>query len=723
MTNENTLLDNMVTLVIDGKEVAVPAHSTVLDAARRLGIPIPTLCHYAKLIPVGACRMCLVEVEKMRGLQTACTTEVRPGMVVRTDTPEIRKARAANLEFLLTNHPLDCPVCDKGGECELQDQTFIYGPGKSRFIEEKRHKAKARILGPYVIMDQERCVLCRRCIRFLEEWADDVQLGLFERGRLTYVDTFNGEPLDTPFSGNTVHICPVGALTSRVFRFSARSWELKHTPSVCVNCAVGCNISLHTKYNRLKRIVSREHPDVNDEWLCDRGQFDHRAAEGALRITQPLVRKDGELKPASWEEALARAAEALRDAVGQYGPAGVACVGSAQHSNEDNYLLQRLARGALGTNQIDMAAEVPARARLLPTTRKLEQSDLVLIAGLDLLDAAPLLELFARHAGVMGCTRFIIVGTERSHLARFGRWLPCRPGTEVAVINGLVRAILQSGRARAAAGLEQLQAWMEPYTPAAVMHAAGVPEAELLEAAEALAQAQRPTILYGGARAGDAVLRGALGNLALICGAEGPALVPAQANAIGALDMGVSPAFLPGFQPYTDTRALDRYQQFWGRRVPAEAGQGLQAWRGQKLPAALVLGEVPAGLRADFLAVITSWKAEVPADVDVVLPACAFTEADGSFTNLTGRVQWARAALRPMGESRPAWWILTQLGARLGEAGRWNFSSAEEVFAEIARCVPGYEGLSYVVLGEAGALRKLEPERLTVYEAHVSLAG
>ncbi|MGQ9667018.1 MAG: 2Fe-2S iron-sulfur cluster-binding protein, partial [Anaerolineae bacterium] len=343
MTNGNTLLDNMVTVVIDGKEVAVPVHSTVLDAARRLGIPIPTLCHYAKLIPVGACRMCLVEVEKMRGLQTACTTEVRPGMVVRTDTPEIRKARAANLEFLLTNHPLDCPVCDKGGECELQDQTFIYGPGKSRFIEEKRHKAKARVLGPYIILDQERCVLCRRCIRFLEEWADDVQLGLFERGRLTYVDTFNGEPFNSPFSGNTVHLCPVGALTSRVFRFSARVWELKRTPSVCLDCAVGCNISLDTKYNRLKRIVSREHPDVNDEWLCDRGQFDHRPADAALRVAQPLVRKGDELKPATWEEALERVVGALREAVQAHGAAGAALIGSPAHSNEANYLLQRLA--------------------------------------------------------------------------------------------------------------------------------------------------------------------------------------------------------------------------------------------------------------------------------------------------------------------------------------------------------------------------------------------
>ncbi len=723
MTNENTFLDNMISVIIDGREVTVPARSTVLDAARKLGIPIPTFCYYAKLISVGACRMCLVEVEKMRGLQTACTTEVRPGMVVRTDTPEIRKARAANLEFLLTNHPLDCPVCDKGGECELQDQTFIYGPGKSRFIEEKRRKAKARVLGPYIIMDQERCVLCRRCIRFLEEWADDVQLGLFERGRLTYVDTFNGEPFDTPFSGNTVHLCPVGALTSRVFRFSARSWELKHTPSVCLDCAVGCNISLHTKYNRLKRIVSREHPDVNDEWLCDRGQFDHRPADASLRVLQPLVREDGELKPASWEEALERAAKALREAAQARGTAGAALLGSPIFSNEANYLLQRLARGALGTNNLDMAAEVPARPRLLPTTRKLEQSDLVLIAGMDLLDVAPMLELFARHAGVMGCTRFIMVGTERSRLARYGRWLECRPGTETAVINGLVHAILRSGKARPAPGMERLQAWMEPYTPAAVAHASGAPEAELRAAAGELAAAQRLTILYGGARAGDATLRGALDNLALVCGAEGPALVPAQANAIGALDMGVSPAFLPGYQPYSDQKVLDRYHQIWGRRVPAEPGPGRRAWFGQTLPAAIVLGAVPAGLRADSLVVITSWKEDFPADADVVLPACTFAECDGTYTNLTGRVQWARAALRPTGESRPAWWILAQLGLRLGEADKWRFSSAEEVFAEIARCVPGYEGLSYAVLGEAGAVRDIAPDKLAVQEVHVSLAG
>lgn len=708
MTKDNERMDNLITITIDGREVAVPAGATVLDAANALGIHIPTLCYYAKLVPVGACRMCLVEVEKMRGLQTACTTEVRPGMVVRTDTAEIRTTRAMNLEFLLTNHPLDCPVCDKGGECELQDYTFLEGPSKGRFIEEKRRKIKAKPLGPYIIMDQERCILCRRCVRFLQEWADDVQLGVFERGALSFVDVFDEEPLTSLFAGNVTHLCPVGALTSRVFRFSARAWELSHTPSICTDCAVGCNISLDVKVNRLKRIVPREHAAVNDEWLCNRGQFDHRLADASLRTLKPAIRRDGALKPASWEEALSLAASRLRQAVESDGLSAVVFSGSASASNEENYLLQRLARGALGTNNLVLEAAIPPRVRLLAGTRRIEKSDLVLVAGTDLADTAPMLELFARHAGVLGTTRFIVLGSERTHLAKFGTWLACPSGGEPAVVHALVRAILAKGAPRPAAGADALRTEVAPFTPSAVGVDAGVLE----HAVDVLLGAGSPLILYGGT---DEALADALGNLALVLGAEGPAYVPAQANAVGALDMGVAPNFWPGFQDYSDGKAADRMGQFWGRRLSREPGLGLEALRAGATPRVLFsLGRPPADVKADFLVVQTCWEADVPPDADVVLPASSFAEADGTYTNLAGRVQRARAALRPMGESRPGWQILTELGARLADDAHWAFGSAEAVFAEIARLTPGYNALSYKVLGEAGVPRDIQPPKPAV---------
>ena len=252
------MTERTLSLTIDGQEVSCSAGCTIAQVASQAGIHIPTFCHHEKLVPVGACRMCLVEIEGARGLQTACTTPVRDGMVVKVHTsPAAVKARKANIEFLLTNHPLDCPVCDKGGECPLQDQALQDGPGQSRYVEEKRHKNKRHPLGELIVLDQERCVLCWRCIRFLDEWADDHELDLFGRGAETRIDTFPGRPLTSKWQGNTIDICPVGALTSRVFRFEARVWELTNTPTVCPMCAVGCNIVLGVKNNELRRITPR----------------------------------------------------------------------------------------------------------------------------------------------------------------------------------------------------------------------------------------------------------------------------------------------------------------------------------------------------------------------------------------------------------------------------------------------------------------------------------
>ena len=320
-------MPDLVTLTIDDIKVTVPAGTLVVDAAKAAGIEIPVFCSHPKLDPLGACRMCIVEFPGPRGsrLDTACTVRVSEGMVVRTDTEQVKKIREANLGFILINHPLDCPICDKGGECPLQDQTMAYGPGVSQFVEVKREKQKHYPISDLILLDQERCILCWRCIRYLEEWEDKPQLGLFERGGDTVIDTFPGLQVDAKTSGNICDICPVGALTNRVSRFRYRPWEINKTPSVCTLCPVGCNVRLDERAHALRRIVARENMAVNDEWICDKGRFLHQYVDHPDRLKTPLVRdtKGGELRPATWDEALSRVAGRLGAIADENGAARV----------------------------------------------------------------------------------------------------------------------------------------------------------------------------------------------------------------------------------------------------------------------------------------------------------------------------------------------------------------------------------------------------------------
>ena len=300
---------------IDGLEVNAPAGTMLADAAKYGDVEIPVFCYEPKLgQPVGACRMCLVEIEGIPKLQTACSTAVRDGMVVFTQTDRVREAQAAIVEFLLINHPLDCPVCDKGGECPLQDITMGWGPGRSRFIEPKRHFVKPLALSPLIAIDRERCILCYRCVRFSQEISEDYQLVLQERSANTYVSTFDGHPYVAPFSGNIIELCPVGALTSQPYRFRARPWDIEGSGSICTLCPAQCNVEFTVRDERVLRVLSRDHAGVDDGWLCDKGRFAYQSVHVDSRVTHPLVRVDGELVPVDWDRALDEAAEVLRAA-------------------------------------------------------------------------------------------------------------------------------------------------------------------------------------------------------------------------------------------------------------------------------------------------------------------------------------------------------------------------------------------------------------------------
>ncbi len=423
---------SQITIVIDGVEVEAPQGQMLVDAAKHGDIEIPVFCYEPKLgDPVGACRMCMVEIEGIPKLQTACSTPVRDGMVVYTQTDRVKDAQSAVVEFLLVNHPLDCPVCDKGGECPLQDIAMGWGPGKSRSIDPKRHFQKPIPLSPLVKIDRERCILCYRCVRFSQEVAEDEQLQLLERGSSTFVGTFDDRPYIAPFHGNIVELCPVGALTAEAYRFRARPWDIEDAGTVCTLCPSQCNIKLTVRDERIERVLARDNLEVDDGWLCDKGRFGFQMIESDERITQPMVRSGGELRAASWGEALEAAAAGLRAAGARTG----AIVGGSS-SNEEGYLAQRILRKALGSPHVDsrLAGGSIGEARrtggrghgdlmrnalvrasqpeLGAAISDLDRAESVLVVGTDPLHSMPILDLRIRKVARHNGTR-IAVATAR----------------------------------------------------------------------------------------------------------------------------------------------------------------------------------------------------------------------------------------------------------------------------------------------------------------------
>lgn len=344
----------MAKITIDGITVEVKDGITVLQAALELGIDIPHFCYHPALSIAGNCRMCLVEIEKMPKLAIACATRVMDGMIVHTKSEKVKKARQAVLEFILINHPLDCPICDEAGECKLQNYTYIYGPGHSRFDEEKVHKPKRVPLGPNIVLDVERCIMCSRCVRFFEEIVKDPQLTFTQRGDRVVLTTFPGKRVDNPYSMNIIDICPVGALTSRDFRFKERTWNMTAIPSICPGCSRGCNVYLWVRNNQILRITPRINMEVNRYWMCDYGRFTYKPVNSEDRIKSPMIRQNGELVEVDWDIAIEKASSLL----GKVKPNEVAVIGSAYATNEDNFILQKFAKSVLKTDYIDFLPHV-----------------------------------------------------------------------------------------------------------------------------------------------------------------------------------------------------------------------------------------------------------------------------------------------------------------------------------------------------------------------------
>ncbi|MEU6216648.1 NADH-quinone oxidoreductase subunit G [Streptomyces sp. NPDC047022] len=638
--------EDLVTVTIDGVEISVPKGTLVIRAAEQLGIEIPRFCDHPLLDPAGACRQCIVEVEGQRKPMASCTITCTDGMVVKTHltSPVAEKAQKGVMELLLINHPLDCPVCDKGGECPLQNQAMSHGNAESRFEGKKRTYEKPVAISTQVLLDRERCVLCARCTRFSNQIAGDPMIELLERGALQQVGTGEGDPFESYFSGNTIQICPVGALTSAAYRFRSRPFDLVSSPSVCEHCSGGCATRTDHRRGKVMRRLAANDPEVNEEWICDKGRFAFRYAQLRDRFETPLVRgESGELEPASWPQALEAAARALLDARSR---AGVLTGGRL--TVEDAYAYSKFARVALETNDIDfrarvhsgeeadfLAARIGGRGRDLDGTgvtyTSLEKAPAVLLVGFESEEEAPGVFLRLRKAWrghgqqVFSLATHATRGLEKAG----GTLLPAAPGTETEWLDALAGKV----------GLDE----------------------DGMRAAEALRTGG--SVIIVGERL--AAVAGGLTAAVRTAAATGAELVwiPRRAGERGAIEVGALPTLLPGGRPATDPRARDEVATAWHLpelplRYGRDTGQILEAAISGELRALVVAGvevaDLPDPARArealsavDFLVSLELRPSEVTERADVVLPVAAVPEKAGTFLNWEGRARLFEAALKP----------------------------------------------------------------------------
>ena len=644
--------ERLVTLTVDGRQVTVPAGTLVIRAAEAVGIEIPRFCEHPLLDPVGACRQCIVEIEGQRKPVTSCTTPVEDGMIVKTQhTSEVAaKAQVGQLEFLLINHPLDCPVCDRGGECPLQDQALAFGPGESRYIDPKRVYRKPIPLSPLVLLDRERCVLCTRCTRFCDQISGEPFIELFDRGAAEQVAIAPGEDFRSPFSGNTVQICPVGALTSTTYRFAARPFDVRSGDTVCPHCASGCNLRVDIRRGEVVRHLARDNLEVNDAWLCDKGRYAFRFPDRD-RLTTPLLRVPG-LEPVSYREVFEAVADRARDG-------RVAFLGGGRLTDEDSYAMSKLARTVFGTNDLDHrllgAPELPvdverAAAAGMPVTyRDVEAAPAIVVVGLDTREELPILHLRIRKAVRDRGARVFVIHPRRTAIADVAEHLTCLPGQEGGVIE---RILTETG--------------------------GDSPEGRV---ASALGEAGQAGVVLAGPRLGDSP--GAVSMAVSLAEAFRArfALVSRRAGERGALRAGVHPRLLPGGRRVDDEAERPAVEEVWGS-VQAEPGRGagaiLEACAAREIDVLFVVGADPltdfpdaalvrrALANVPFLVVQSLTLGEYGDFADAVLPAAAFLEKDGHFTDWEGRGQ-RFAAIRPApGLARPDWEIFQELSEVVG---------------------------------------------------------
>lgn len=684
----------MVTLTIDNKTVTVPKGTTVVDAAKAADIEIPVFCYHEKLGPFGCCRMCLIEVEKNPRLTTGCTLTVAQDMVVKTDTPKVRKGRQGVLEFTLLNHPLDCPICDKGGECPLQNNTFKYGPDTSRMRFDKAHGDKAVPLSPVITIDRERCIACQRCTRYSEIIEQETALVMLNRGFHNEVGTFNDQPYVTRFSGNVIDLCPVGALTNTSFRFKARAWDLDNADTLCAHCGCNCNVVIGSRLDKFMRVQSRPNDAVDDGWICDKGRFGYGFMESPGRILG--AKANGGVKNIS--EACALAAESLKKIVEQHGPGSVGFIGSPYGTNEDLYLYQKLFRLGLGTNNIDHKTykDTPGLPIRHFDFEDIETSNLILLIASDPTEELPILELRIKKVLRRKGVKLVILNDHQIALDKIAfKTLRYNVGSSQAVFTALALGL----------GAETRDTEKET----------GVKLGELRELSELVKSGKVCVVYNPAALNGNSIdaLKQFLSAVEKIpdCGA-----IPAApaTNAVGAMDMGVLPDFYPGGLSLGEA---EKIKQLWGEKAPLERGLSAldmikKAGKGE-LKALVVYRANPAvdfpGGKAvvdalkklELLVVHDMLETETTQLAHILLPSNGPGYDEGSTTNIGGRVQCRSRGLTA--ENIPDWKIVSLMAKALG--GDAEYKDSFGVTAEIAAKIPAYAEINKKSIRKNGKTR------------------
>jgi len=731
-------------LTIDEREIDVEEGSTILEAAEAAGIQVPTFCYNKRLMPFGACRMCIVEVEQMKGrLVPSCSTPATNGMVVHTNTPEIRRARKTLLELLLVHHPLDCPVCDKGGECKLQDLVYEYELTENRF-QDSKFEYPVDYYSPLIERNTNRCVLCGMCARVCDEVVGVAAVSFIDRGFKTVIGTNFERVLSCEFCGECVNICPVGALTDKLFKYKARSWELKKVNTICSYCSTGCTLTLGVKDNRICRIIGDDTVGINKGSLCSKGRFGYQYINSPERMNSPLIKNEaGELVRVNWEEALERAAKGFKEVKEKRGAEHIGGICSDRLTNEEVYLFQKFMRATLGTNNIDHAGGFSYSGLLKGfksslgyaandiTLNDVRCADVIFVVRSNLSETHPVVGYQVNMAVKRDESQLIVASDKTIKLNKLATVpLTHKPGTEIALLNGLIQAIISENLydkgfvSSSTEGFEQLKAKAARYSFDYVEKITGIKEDQVRETARLLSQKKRVCILVSsglGIISDDEKLAQAVANLAMLTGVvgregSGIGFLGEKCNSQGTLDMGALPHLLPGFGDVSDEKARSTFEEAWKTSIPSQPGKSaLEMFAGAEkgsINALYLVGENPVvsypdtaqTIKAleslDFLVVQDLFLTATARRADVVLPAASFAEKSGTYTNFERIVQRLNCGLKRLEGVKTDLEIFRELSLKLGY--EMKASMPEDVMQEINTLVPIYAGINYSQMGEEG---------------------
>ena len=732
----------MLKLTIDEREVTGRPDQTIFEVAKENGIYIPTLCYHPRLSLLKSCRICLVDVEGAEMPMASCATPVVEGMVVHTRTERVERMRHEALRLLLVNHPLDCPVCDAGGECQLQSRTYEFGIEKNEFPPEKREFPSIPYGTPLIRQWFDRCVMCLRCIQACVDVPGADVLEVAEHGFISHVEAVRKENCIS--CGECLQMCPVGALTENLSPIKGRTWQLDRVQTTCTFCACGCQLELNTLADRkVVKVTTKGEAGVNQGSLCVKGRFGFDFIHHPDRLQKPLVKKSGVFVEAPWEEALGLVATKLKEIKEKYGAQSIGGISSSRATNEENFLFQKWMRACIGTDHIDNGARLASGSSLYgmmasigwgAMTHSMDdvaKANLILIVGADVYDDNLIFSNKMRKAIRENNAKVILVDPRKTQWEKWADlWLRPLPGTDIAWINGLIRLLVEKGVTSKefigskTEGFEALRPSLEKFSPEFVEKATGISPADLETFANLYMGAQKRAIIFGSGvtqHANGIETVKALCNLALLTGEtekDGGGVYPmlTQNNAQGALDMGTLPGFLPGYERVDDEKARRRFGETWERNIPEKPGltsmEMFDKIAEGKIKALYIFGEDPFitlpnleriknGLhQLELLVVQDLFITHIGSYAHVVLPGVSFAEKDGTFTNMERRVQRVKKAIAPVGDSKPDWKILCDLSTRMGYP--MGYQKPSEIMDEIASLVPFYSGVTYSNLEEAG---------------------